>query len=109
MEFFMMESQLVFNIYFGFILAFWYHVCPKAYLSKLPQKASKSFLSEIVFPNFSVRKFSILKYSVAVKTKQTSHCSKEVRKTKTFHLIHFLQFGSNCTKSCHEFVQPLFS
>ena len=32
------------------MFVFWYHVCPKDFLSEIPEKASESLLSEVVFP-----------------------------------------------------------
>ena len=44
-----MEQQLVFNIYFGLMPVFWYHICPKVLSCEIPEKAPESFLSEVVF------------------------------------------------------------
>ena len=32
------------------MLVLWYHICPKVFLSEIPEKASESFLSEVVLP-----------------------------------------------------------
>ena len=41
---FLMDLKLVFNIYFGFMFAFWCHVCPKVSLFETSEKQPKVFL-----------------------------------------------------------------
>ena len=45
------------------MLVFYCRVCPKVFVSEISEKASESFLSLVVLPKLSVRKFSTLMYA----------------------------------------------
>ena len=52
------------------MLVFWYRVCLKVFLSEIPQKASESFLSEVVLPKLFRPK--VLDFNVFLKQIATS-------------------------------------
>ena len=59
-----MELPLAFNICFGFMFVFWPYMSEN-FLSKIPKKASESFLSEVVFlKHFCRKEFDINTFAV---------------------------------------------
>ena len=62
----MIVITITFNIYFGIMLMYWYCVCPKVFCPKFPKKRPKVLCQKLFFRNFSVRKFSTLRYLFAL-------------------------------------------